>query len=144
MGDVKFWVRVDVEIGTGGRFNYVVIASTGFRAIMERCDRDACADGYMSACARPVNSEHMHSSGPGSGSVDLWLKHSAKFCHGWHDERVAAFAASVRRSHGSWRPFTLAEAVRKSATPRWPIEKLADALEMDVTELRAELAKAAA
>ncbi len=144
MGDAKFWVRVDVEIGAGGRFNYVVITSTGYRATMERCGRDCCVDGHMPACSRPVNSEHMHSSGVGSGSVDLWLKHSTKTCHGWHDERVAAFAASVRRTHGSWRPFTLAAATRKPAQPRWPIEKLADALEMDVDALRTELARVAA
>ena len=135
---------ISVEPGTGGRFNYTVTTASGYRAVMERCDRDGCAQGWMPSCARPLNDKHMHSSGVGSGSVDLWLTHAGKFCHGWHDARVEAFAATVRRSYGSHKPFTLAVATRKPTAPSWTRERIAEELGITVEEYRAELAKAVA
>ncbi len=139
----EFEVQVEIVANPAGRFDYVITTSTGYRATMERCDRDCCVDGHMPACARPLNWEHMHSSGAGSGSVDLWLKHSAKVCHGWHDERVAAFVASVRRTHGSWRPFTAARACTQVSTAGRPAV-LAKLLGWTVEDVEDELAKAAA
>ncbi len=138
-------VFISVQPSVGGRFDYVVFTPTGYRAVMERCDFDGCAPGgWMQPCSRPLNDKHMHSTGTGSGSVDKWLKHSAKHCHGWHDARVAAFAASVRRSYGSYCPFTVAEALKRSASPRWAPERIANELGITVDEYQNELVKATA
>ena len=139
-----FWVRVDIEANARGGFNYVVITSTGYRATMERCGRDCCSDGYMSACARPLNEKHIHSSGVGSGSVDSWLKHSKRACHGWHDERVREFAKAVERTHGSHKPFTPQRACSGGHTSvTFRPECVAESLDITVEALVSELAKAA-
>lgn len=138
-------VKIEVEIvgpNAAGRFDYVVIARR-FRAMMERCDRDGCADGSIKPCEREINGEHMHSSGEGSGSVDKWLKHSATHCHGWHDARVAAFMAKVAKTYGSYRGPKLCAPVRRHSGPLGA-ESVADELGWTVEQYRAELEKAAA
>ena len=139
-------VKVNIEVvgpNARGCFDYV-ITSGRYRATMERCYRDGCADGSIKPCEREVNDKHMHSSGVGSGSVDKWLAHSATHCHGWHDARVEAFAAKVAKTYGSHKPLTPASATRKSPMPKWPLDKLADELGWSVEDLRDELEKAAA
>ena len=135
-------VQVEVVANSAGRFDYVITTSTGYRATMERCDRDACADGHLAACVRPLNEKHMHSTGSGSGSVDNWLKHSAKFCHGWHDGRIENFCRALRATRKPWRPFTAAEAIRRVPGGRWSMDRIAAELGWTAEDVKAEFAKA--
>lgn len=139
-------VQVRLEGPDGrGSFHYVVTTASGYRASMEACLRDLCADGTLTPCERDLNDKHMHASGDGSGSVGKWLKHSASTCHGWHNARVAAFAAKVAKTYGSYRRPSLA-LLRGRANGGGPTLKdlVLDQLGMDLDEFRAELAKAAA
>lgn len=67
---------------------FIVTTSSGFRAVLPACMRDECAAGYLIPCTRPNN--HIT-------TVPAWLRHCETHCHGWHRERVEAFAESVAR-----------------------------------------------
>ena len=133
-------VSTAVEPGTGGRFNYVVTTSTGYRAVLERCDRDGCADGSYTECRRMLNERGQHTTG-GKNSVDAWLRHIKTRCHGWHDGRVEDFAKAVLNTYGHRNAPSLPTRGRHAPMP---VERVADALGLTVEQYQAELAKAAA
>lgn len=146
-------VQTDIEPGTGGRFNYVVTTNTGYRAVIERCDRDDCKvpvdRGGIAECRIPLDERHLHKVG-NSNKPDPWSKHCRTHCHGWHDGRVADFAAAVLKTYGSYKPFTAVRA-RASLRGRSPLRPLVDPVELErallgamtVDEYRGEVAKAA-
>ena len=140
---MKMDVKIEV-VGPNARGCFDCVVTSGrYRATMERCYRDGCADGSIKPCEREVNTEHMHSSGVGSGSVDKWLAHSATHCHGWHDARVAAFAAKVAKTYGSHKPLTPARACSRVSLTGRPAT-LAALLDWTLEDVLDELAKAAA
>jgi hypothetical protein len=124
-------VSLNVERNAAGRFDYIVTTASGFRAVIERCDRDACADGSIAECRRQLNHRGQHETG-GKSSVDAWLRHAKTHCHGWHDGRVADFVAAVARSYGSYKPLRLT----RPTAPRISVSDVAAALGVTLDEAR--------
>jgi hypothetical protein len=82
---------------------YVVTTQSGFRAEIPRCEDDKCAPngGWRPECRTKLDARARHAVG-GRGTYSAWTSHAARFCHGWHDARVADFAADVARTYGSY------------------------------------------
>lgn len=71
---------------------FVVTGPAAFLAELAGCLRDECAAGQLAPCIKPRG--HIE-------TVDAWLRHIKTHCHGWHAEKVEAFAAAVAKP---WRP----------------------------------------
>lgn len=127
-----------------GRTDAIVTTPTGYRAVVELCDRDDCRAGSIKPCVTKLNDRHQHDVG-GRSSVNAWLRHTKTHCHGWHRERVEVLAADVVRTYGTGRKLRALNTLRGRPKPG-PMkpEDVADAMGMDVDQYRAELAKAVA
>ena len=131
-------VQLSIERNRAGRFDYVITTASGYRAVIERCDRDDCAAGRLPECRRQLDYRKQHETG-GRNSVDAWLRHAARYCHGWHDGRIENFIVAVRRTYGSYKPLRLARLV---ALPRMPDVAVANMLGITIHEYRTQLARA--
>lgn len=135
-------ITVTVERNAAGRNDYIVTTSSGYRAVIEQCDRDECREGSLKECRTLLDDREQHKVGS-STSVVAWLKHTAKHCHGWHDGRIDAFVDSLRKTYG--RKLPRAITLLKARPQRGPMtdDQVAEELGITVDEYRAELAKAA-
>lgn len=131
-----------VERNAAGRFDYVITTASGFRAVLERCDRDGCAPGgYLVECRRKLNHRGQHETG-GRNSVDAWLRHAKTHCHSWHDGRIDDLIAAVLRTYGKGQRAHRATLPTRGGHGPMRVEQIAEALDLTVDEYRARLALA--
>jgi hypothetical protein len=77
---------------------FVITTSTGYRATLPACFRDACrGDNPLIRCTRERGDNGQHAG----QSVDAWCKHVQTHCHWPHIEHAEAFAAKVGTTYGS-------------------------------------------
>lgn len=81
--------------GASRPVRFEVTTSTSYRATLPACLRDDCAQGETVSCTRKLNDRHQHSG----MSVNAWLTHCRRHCHGWHLSRAEKLRDAVARTY---------------------------------------------